>query len=79
MCPGTKFTGPDDQEELTGDFLEHHVAHEALEPLGIKAGPVNRHRVLQANSHQAEKSHMSQETPTTDQRVIVQSVVLNEF
>lgn len=31
---------------LTWDFPEHRVAHEALEALGVEAGPVHGHRVL---------------------------------
>lgn len=32
---------------LTWDPPEHRVAHEALEALGVEAGPVHGHRVLE--------------------------------
>lgn len=36
------------EEALTGNLLEHRVAHEALEAFGIEARPVHRHGVLQS-------------------------------
>lgn len=36
------------EEALTGNLLEHCVAHEALEAFGIEARPMHRHGVLQS-------------------------------